>query len=145
MEPTDNQPTQPVATHPAHTAPGKPKKQWTLVAVLAGIFLLVVGVSVYSFFALQPKDNEAAAAEVGINEDGLNAATVLVRKGSEITWTNNDELPHRIVSDDEKIDLDSGEALAKGDSYTHTFEEAGTYSYYDPTDIDGFKGIIIVQ
>ena len=142
MEPT-SQPIQSVNA-PANQNKSK-KKQGTLLGILAIMFLLVVGVSVYSFFALQPKDNEVAAAEIAIEPEGLDAATVLVNKGSEITWVNQDDMPHRIVSDDEKISLDSGEALAKGDSYTHTFEETGTYSYYDPTDVDGFKGIIIVQ
>jgi plastocyanin len=144
MEPTYNVAPQ-QADNAGHTKAGRSKQKLVLVAVIATVFLAIVGVGVYAFFAMQPKDNEVAAAEVAINADGLNATTILVKKGTEITWINQDEQPHKIVSDNEGSGLDSGEALAHGDSYTYTFEEAGTFSYYDPLNVSGFKGIVIVQ
>lgn len=45
--------------------------------------------------------------------------------GDRVRWINQDSALHTVSSDGE---LDSGD-LAKGDSYVHTFLEAGEFSY----------------
>jgi plastocyanin len=59
---------------------------------------------------------------------------VTITPGSTITWTNNDVKPHTITSGtaqggpDGKFD--SG-LIQAGQTYSHTFADAGSYSYFD--------------
>lgn len=59
---------------------------------------------------------------------------VSVMPGTTVTWTNNDDKPHTITSGsvqggpDGKFD--SG-LIQPGQTYAHTFTDAGSYSYFD--------------
>ncbi len=44
-----------------------------------------------------------------------------------MTWTNNEVVPHTVTADDGSFS--SGD-LSKGDTFTHTFETAGTVTYH---------------
>jgi plastocyanin len=46
---------------------------------------------------------------------------------TEVTWTNNDTIVHRIVANDQSFD--SGD-LEPGSSYSVIITQVGTYSYY---------------
>lgn len=49
--------------------------------------------------------------------------------GTTVTWRNDDSAPHTATSDSgSAIEFDSGN-LAEGDTYEHTFDEAGTFTY----------------
>lgn len=65
-----------------------------------------------------------------------------VPAGSEVTWVNLDPaLPHTATSDDEVFD--SGN-LTEGGEFSHTFDEAGTFTYFcqvHPT----MRGTIVVE
>lgn len=65
--------------------------------------------------------------------------TLTVKPGATVTWTNDDSITH-IVSGTTFI---SGE-IKPGASYSHTFEQAGTYNYIDTAD-PSFVGVITVQ
>lgn len=47
--------------------------------------------------------------------------------GTTVTWTNLDDAPHTATADDKSFD--SGR-LGKNESFSYTFEEAGTFTYY---------------
>src|SRR4029077_13618560 len=59
---------------------------------------------------------------------------VTVMPGTTITWTNNDDKPHTITSGSAQAGpdgkFDSGLVQA-GQTYSHTFTDAGSYSYFD--------------
>ena len=46
--------------------------------------------------------------------------------GTSVTWTNTEE-PHTVTARDGSFDSDR---IPQGDSFTHTFEEAGTFEYF---------------
>ena len=48
--------------------------------------------------------------------------------GTQVTWTNQDDIPHTIVSDD-KTTFKS-KALDTDEKFTFTFTKAGTYTYF---------------
>ncbi len=50
--------------------------------------------------------------------------TITISRGDTVTWTNLDSVPHTATGDD----FDSGN-LAKGQSWSHTFNIAGTFAY----------------
>jgi plastocyanin len=52
-------------------------------------------------------------------------ATLTVRAGDTVTWTNHDEAKHDVVTTSFRSPL-----LAKGASWSHTFTTPGTYAYY---------------
>ncbi len=53
---------------------------------------------------------------------------ITIRKGTTITWINNDIAKHTISSNDLKTM--NSPLLAKGDKYNYTFTKVGTYSYH---------------
>jgi hypothetical protein len=52
--------------------------------------------------------------------------TATVRKGTTLTWTNEDEAVHTIVADDDSF---SSGRLGLGATFSHTFEAVGTVGY----------------
>ena len=47
-----------------------------------------------------------------------------VKVGDTVTWTNNDSVPHQI-----KSDTFNSTALSKGQTFSYTFQAAGTFDY----------------
>src|SRR5918992_2593004 len=64
-----------------------------------------------------------------VSEEGIafEPAEVSVGVGDTVTWTNNDSVDHDVTADT----FSSGEpgGMAPGDTFEHTFEEAGTFDY----------------
>src|SRR3989344_4327240 len=94
----------------------------------------------------QPMDS----AQVSILKEGFTTQTIKIAKNQQVTWVNQDEGPHQIASDphpthDGLAGLDSEEPLAKGDSFSFIFEEAGTYTYHDHLNPSTIKGTVIVK
>ena len=52
--------------------------------------------------------------------------SVTIRAGSPVTWVNNDEEPHSIVSD---TGLFRSGGLDTGEKYSFRFEKPGTYHF----------------
>src|SRR5690606_21106898 len=64
---------------------------------------------------------------VTIDNFALSPTTLTVGAGTTVTWVNNDTAAHTVTADDGSFD--SGN-LAPGDSFTHTFDSAGSFSYH---------------
>ena len=60
-----------------------------------------------------------------IRDFAFNPSTIIINKGTEIMWTNEDSAPHIVKSEGV---FESG-TLIKGDSFTFVFNELGTYEY----------------
>lgn len=67
-----------------------------------------------------------AANAVNIENFAFVPATVTVKAGSTITWTNKDEDPHTVVADGGAF---RSEVLGSGGTYSFTFPAAGTFDY----------------
>ncbi len=62
---------------------------------------------------------------VDIKGFAFNPATITVKQGQTVRWTNDDSVPHTV-----KFDSFQSQTLSNGDSYEHTFTEApGEYDY----------------
>lgn len=55
-------------------------------------------------------------------------ATLTIKVGDTVTWTNKDNVRHTVTSDSGN-ELDS-EYFATDQTYSHTFTKAGTYKYH---------------
>jgi amicyanin len=71
---------------------------------------------------------QPTAASVSISGFAFGPATLTVKKGATVTWTNRDTAPHTVTSDSGSV-LGS-DTLKTGQSYSATFTEAGTFSYH---------------
>ncbi|OJW15360.1 MAG: hypothetical protein BGO48_11970 [Mucilaginibacter sp. 44-25] len=56
----------------------------------------------------------------------FSPASVNIKVGNNVTWTNEDTAPH--TATDNGTEFDSG-SLATSATFTHTFTKAGTYTY----------------
>ena len=68
-----------------------------------------------------------AGTKVEIKNFSFNPASLTVKTGDTVTWTNNDTATHTVVADDNSF---SSSDLAPGASFTHTFTKAGTVAYH---------------
>jgi plastocyanin len=87
----------------------------------------------------------AAAAEataVEIKGFAFNPPSITIPAGGSVTWTNQDNAPHTATGIDREA-LQSG-ALAFGESYTQTFDTAGSYDYFCEFHAN-MKGTVVVE
>ncbi|MDD1689671.1 MAG: cupredoxin family copper-binding protein [Methanoregula sp.] len=81
---------------------------------------------------------------IAIKNFAFDPASLTVKAGTTVTWTNQDSVPHIIASDTGSPAAFSSSSLSTGASYSFTFTQAGTYAYHC-TIHPSMKGTIIVQ
>ena len=87
----------------------------------------------------------AGTAEIAIKNFAFAPATLTIAPGTKVTWTNDDEEPHNIVSLDVQPHLFRSEALdGGGDTYSYVFDKPGTYRYICSVH-PHMQGTIVVQ
>jgi Icc protein len=69
----------------------------------------------------------SGAQEVVVDNFSFAPATIAVKPGGTITWTNKDDVPHIIVSTDRKF---KSPVLDTDQRYSRGFDAPGTYTYY---------------
>src|SRR4051812_48649199 len=65
---------------------------------------------------------------VSIDNFSFSPTPITVPVGTTLTWTNRDDIPHSVVSDD--VQQFKSKALDTDEKFSHTFTKAGTYSYF---------------
>lgn len=78
---------------------------------------------------------------ISMGENTFSPPSLAVIAGTTVTWSNNGQKPHTATSDTGA--WDSG-LLTSGQSYSHTFDDPGTYSY-NCLFHDGMAGTVIVM
>ena len=69
-----------------------------------------------------------APNQVSIDNFAFSPATLEVPAGTTVEWTNNDDIPHKVVADDHTTF--NSKALDTGDKFSFTFTKPGVYSYF---------------
>ncbi len=64
---------------------------------------------------------------VKIDNFSFSPATITVPAGTTMRWTNRDDIPHTVVSDDKAF---KSKVLDTDEQFTYTFTKPGTYSYF---------------
>ncbi len=81
-----------------------------------------------------PAANESAEPvntdTVKISDFAFQPKTITVKKGTTVTWKNDDVAKHDVKPDNESADFMGSKLLSKGESYSWTFNTAGTYNYH---------------
>lgn len=68
--------------------------------------------------------SSATGSKVVMKNTSFQPAELTVKAGTTVTWTNEDPVEHTVSGDG----WDSG-PISKGQTFKHTFDKAGTYSY----------------
>jgi 3',5'-cyclic-AMP phosphodiesterase len=98
----------------------------------------VLGLSRMSFHAVNhpiaitdlPLEAEmptGAAHEVVVDNFSFAPATVSVPAGTTVTWTNRDDVPHNVVSVEQRF---KSPVLDTSEQFSHRFEAPGSYNYF---------------
>jgi plastocyanin len=72
--------------------------------------------------------NTTTGNTVAIQSFAFSPASLTVKAGDTVVWTNMDSAQHTVTSDSGS-ELNSA-LLANGQTYSHTFTTAGTYPYH---------------
>ena len=70
----------------------------------------------------------SSSIAVSISGFAFNPPALTIKKGTKVTWTNNDSVSHTVTSDSGSL-LNSP-TLAPGQTYTVTFTSVGTTAYH---------------
>jgi plastocyanin len=108
---------------------------------LTSIAALLVAMQAMRQWALATPPSNATSAEVKIDNFSFTPATLTVSAGTTVTWTNHDDIPHTVVSDDKSM---KSKALDTDDKFSFSFSKPGTYSYFCSLH-PKMKGVIVVQ
>lgn len=87
-----------------------------------------------------PTTNQTAGA-VTIQNFAFSPASLTIKKGESVTWTNQDSAPHQIVSDSGTF---QGNTISQGQTYFFTFDTAGQFPYHCSIH-PSMKGTIVVE
>jgi plastocyanin len=96
-----------------------------VAALLAG---LALSTAAFSLAAADAASTAAKPVTVDIRNFAFSPKTLTVHAGTRVVWTNRDDEPHVVVSAGHQFA--TSRALDTSDSYTVTFDHAGTYAYY---------------
>ncbi len=126
------------------------KKAALPALIVVAAFALIAGAL---WVMWKVNNNQAAdtdqAAKVNISDKGFTPATLKVKKGQNVTWTNTDIEAHHILAnnstDSSTPGFDSQDSLNQQATYTYTFNSAGTFNYHDERNPDMLKGTVIVE
>jgi plastocyanin len=80
-------------------------------------------------------------AAVSIENFAFAPDALTVPIGTTVTWTNNDNASHTVISDTPAFESPS---LPKGGDWSFTFDKAGVYKYHC-TVHPGMKGTVTVE
>ncbi|HXW42538.1 MAG TPA: cupredoxin family copper-binding protein [Xanthobacteraceae bacterium] len=73
-------------------------------------------------------DADGQAGVVSIDNFTFTPQTLTVKAGTTVTWTNRDDIPHGIASDNNAFPR--SKALDTDDSFSFTFTTPGTFRYF---------------
>jgi plastocyanin len=98
---------------------------WILeLAVLAAAALIISGARGFTASAGQA---QTSTAEVKIDNFSFGPAALTVPAGTTVTWTNRDDIPHTVVSDDK---IFKSKVLDTDEKFSYTFTKPGSYPYF---------------
>jgi plastocyanin len=114
------------------------------IAVLATVFCALTATTgveeVFAFGApaqaktqaSTPATTQAAVpagnvVEVKIDNFSFSPQTLTIKPGTTVIWTNRDDIPHTVVSDDKVF---KSKVLDTDEKFTYTFDKAGNFPYF---------------
>ena len=92
----------------------------------AALTLFAIGLSA----APRQSSGDTPSKSVAVTIDNFTFApvTLQIAAGTKVVWTNKDDVPHTVVSEDGKTF--KSKALDTDDEFSFTFNQPGTYKYF---------------
>ena len=115
---------------------------WMFGFVATVVAALALAQGTLPSLAASPADKPASSTTVKIDNFSFGPATITIPAGSTVTWTNNDDVPHVVTSDDNK--MFKSKTLDTDDKFSFTFTTAGDYDYLCSIH-PNMKGKVIVK
>lgn len=95
------------------------------LAALAVVLITAMGIhEAGGAMAAPPK---AEGVPIRIDNFSFNPQTVTVPVGTAVRWSNHDDVPHNVVSEDRSF---KSKTLDTDEEFSHTFTRPGTYTYF---------------
>ncbi|HLK03712.1 MAG TPA: cupredoxin family copper-binding protein [Candidatus Acidoferrum sp.] len=99
---------------------------------IVGMAILLVGGLHHTLGAIRPINATPQAAQemmavVKIDNFSFSPQTLEIKAGTKVTWTNADDIPHTVVSDDKVF---KSKALDTDEKFSFTFDKPGTFPYF---------------
>lgn len=95
------------------------------------IFAIILFVSACIMIATSSATHASAAAsdvtDVKIDNFSFAPQAITVAAGTQVRWTNHDDIPHNTVSEDKVF---KSTTLDTDQQFTYTFTKPGTYKYF---------------
>jgi len=96
-------------------------KSGSRVATAFGVVLVVAAATIAA------RSAPATDAEVDIDQFTFTPQRLTVKAGATVTWSNEDDVPHTIVSSSKVF---KSKALDTGGEFSFPFTTPGTYDYF---------------
>lgn len=118
----------------------KPKVAVPILGAVALLILVLISVLIAVMIQddkpqVTTRQPEGPAAQVTITANGFEPATLVVKKGTKIIWTNSDQAMHQIYANPhptgESLPGLKSEILNSTQTYEYTADTVGTYGYHD--------------
>ncbi len=93
--------------------------------------LCVLALAALALAAVPTVENSIAAGpptvDIKIDNFSFTPPTLTVKAGTQITWTNGDDIPHTVVSDNQSF---KSKVLDTDEKFTFMASKPGIYSYF---------------
>jgi plastocyanin len=94
---------------------------------IAAVAIIIAAATARAFTTTATQEKTAAETAVKIDNFTFSPVTVTVPAGSTVRWTNHDDIPHNVVSEDKSF---KSKAMDTDENFSYTFTKPGTYSYF---------------
>ena len=86
------------------------------------------------------------SGQVASDVAGFALEVLRVPVGTTVTWTNQDNSGHTVTAGSPEVPNDEFASLTlnRGDSFSHTFQSAGTFLYYCAIHPDSMRAVVTV-
>jgi plastocyanin len=105
----------------------KKNRFFALIAVVAACLLGIIGTQHRKLHAAAVANETPSAVEVKIDNFTFTPPALTIKAGTQVTWTNHDDIPHTVVENDKTF---KSKVLDTDEKFTSTFNKPGTYEYF---------------
>jgi plastocyanin len=101
--------------------------------------------------AIEEQDEDAGGGgtgtEVSMQDIQFDPVDLSINAGEEVTWTNNESVPHDVEGSGPGVEFSSGPegGMQEGDTFSFTFKKPGTYEYVCRVHAPGMAGTVTVK
>jgi plastocyanin len=94
---------------------------------IAAVAIIIAAATARAFSTTATQEKTGAETAVKIDSFTFSPVTVTILAGSTVRWTNHDDIPHNVVSEDKSF---KSKNMHADENFSYTFTKPGTYSYF---------------